>query len=128
MKLRARYLVGVVFSFVLAGLAGCGGGSEDDYTPATVDVTGSWEGNWESADNSGVFNFVMTQVDNDVTGINTRLGQFTGNVRGNVLYIDGTDLYGVVEGNMIAGVYTGNNGEVVTFQVQKQTTVDFVDL
>jgi hypothetical protein len=127
MKISA-IMVSLLLVFLGLALTGCGGGKEDDNRGPTVNVTGSWEGNWESADNSGIFNFVMTQIGNDVEGMNTRLGRFTGNVQANILYIDGTDLYGVVEGNNIAGVYTGNNGEVVTFQVQRQSGIDFVDL
>ena len=118
----------VLIIFLMFFLAGCGGGSEDDNRGPTVDVTGFWEGEWESADNFGIFNFLMTQNGADVEGMNTRLGQFTGGVRASILYIDGTDLYGVVNGDLMSGVYTGNNGEVVTFECQRKGTTDFVHL
>lgn len=102
-------------SIILLTFTGCGGGSEDDNRGPTVDVTGTWTGTFSDADSSGDFNFVMTQTGNDVEGINTRLGRFTGNVQANILYINGTDVYGIVNGNTLSGTYTGNNGTVVSF-------------
>lgn len=119
--------ISALIAFLILSLAGCGGGKEDDNRPPTVDVTGLWEGTWVNADNSGIFNFVMNQYGSHVEGINTRLGEFTGNVQANILYIDGTDLYGIVQGNTISGVYTGNLGEIVTFQCERRSTLDFAE-
>ena len=108
-------IVSLLLSIILLTFSGCGGGSEDDNRGPTVDVTGTWTGTWANASASGDFNFVMTQTGNDVEGINTRIGRFTGNVQANILYIDGTDVYGIVNGDDISGTFTGNDGAVVSF-------------
>jgi hypothetical protein len=111
--------VALFISTILLTFTGCGGGNEDDNRGPTVDVTGTWTGTWASADASGDFNFVMTQIGNNVEGINTRLGRFTGNVQANIFYIDGTDVYAIVNGDDISGTYTGNTGEVVSFSCER---------
>ncbi len=121
-------IIPTLLSIIMLSLAGCGGGKEDDHAGPTVDISGFWNGRWESADNSGAFNFIIAQNGNELTGINTRLGEFTGNVQGNTMYIDGTDLYGIIiNGVNISGVYTGNLGEIVTFEIVKSSTPDFVE-
>jgi len=125
---KAFSVILILIPILILSLVGCGGGKGDDNRGPTVDVTGFWEGEWESADNHGIFNFLMTQTGNNVEGINTRLGQFTGNVQANILYLDGTDLYGIVDGNKISGVYTGNSGEIVTFECSRQSSTDFVNV
>lgn len=113
---RISYTITVIlFALIFLTFTGCGGGNEDDHRGPTVDVTGTWTGTWSGASSSGDFNFVMTQTGNDVEGINTRLGRFTGNVQANILYIDGTDVYAIVKGNTMSGTYTGNKGEIISF-------------
>ena len=114
---KAFSVILILIPILMLSLIGCGGGKGDDNRWPTVDVTGFWEGEWESADNHGIFNFLMTQSGNNVEGLNTRLGQ-----------LNGTDLYGIVDGNKISGVYTGNNGEVVTFECSRKSSTDFVDV
>ena len=116
MTSKTAYAITAIFiSTILLSFTGCGGGKEDDNRSPTVDVTGSWTGTWSGAVESGDFNFVMTQTGNDVEGINTRLGRFTGNVQANNFYIKGTDVFGIVNGNTISGTYTDTIGEVISF-------------
>ena len=91
--------------------------------PPGADVSGSWTGTFDTAEVSGDFNFTMNMDgDGEVSGINTRLGRFTGDVSGLAFRIDATDVFATISlnGRSMTGTYTdAETGDVASFTCTK---------
>lgn len=123
----------LVSAFVLAalfGMFGCGGGGNGgNPLPAVADITGTWEGEAKDPGVTGNYwypiEFTFRQNDNTVTGISSwpGLARFKGKIDGNVLTIEGTDVYAYIsaDGAEIRGTYK-STGTVTTAGATATTT------
>jgi len=122
----ARTVRSVVAASLMMGLLvifGCGeGGGKGSPLPAVTDITGTWEGEARDPTVSGNYfypiEFTFRQNANTVTGVSSLpgLGRFRGTIDGNVLTIEGTDVYAYIsaDGNEIRGTFTSSGKAVTT--------------
>ncbi len=118
-KCFAAALLLVTLSVIL----GCGGGGGKANLVAPVaDITGTWEGEARDPNVSGNYffpiEFTFRQNTNTVTGVSSfpGLARFRGTIDGNVLAIEGTDIYAYIssDGSEIRGTYTASGTTVTT--------------
>jgi len=97
-------------------ILGCGGGGGGTLKPPVVDITGTWEGEAKDPGVTGDYwypiEFTFFQEGNRVSGISSLpgLARFEGKIDGNVLTIEGTDIYAYisVDGKEIRGSFTSS--------------------
>ena len=122
-EIRVSLLTAVCCLAVLL-FSGCGGDDAD--FPPTVDVTGTWRGNYSIiTDETDLttaeisIQMVLSQHGSQVTGITSLLGEITGKVNANIFTIDGTDLAARVDGNTMRGTFTSGTGHLRTFTLTR---------
>jgi len=122
MKRVPYVLVTILLMAVLVVIAGCGGeGNSDDVeTGKTLDVTGTWSGNWwrSDGDEEGTLITNLTQSGNSLDGDMT----FTSTT---FSYSQDTTVSGSVEGNdVVFGMAIGGNGSEVTIDYEGAVSED----
>ncbi len=112
-----RYSVVAVVVMAFCGILGCGGGGDGGkLLPPVTDITGSWEGEAKDPGVTGNYfypmEFTFRQNGNTVTGVSSfpGLARFKGKIDGNVLTIEGTDIYAYIssDGAEIRGTFTSS--------------------
>jgi len=140
-----RYLLGAFLLTAFCGILGCGSGGNGggNPLPPVTDITGTWEGEAKDPGVTGNFfypiEFTFVQNGNRVTGISSfpGLARFKGKIDGNVLSIEGTDIYAYItsdgQGNKeIRGTFTSSGlpggvdvpatgGQTATFWLRRVT-------
>ncbi len=119
-------------ALVVLSTAACGGTMESSSAPPTVDVTGSWAGQWGYTNASlggGQINMTVTQTGSKVSGNMTvtgtpvdRNGPVSGLVSGNelrVLYPTSITGRLVVQGDTMSGQIDGMNPANMTMKKVK---------
>jgi len=140
-----KYFLGVFVLITFCGILGCGsgGGGGGNPLPPVTDITGTWEGEAKDPGITGNFfypiEFTFVQNGNSVTGISSfpGLAKLKGKIDGNVLSIEGTDIYAYItsdgQGNKeIRGTFTSSGlpggvdagtagGQTATFWLRRVT-------
>ena len=114
-NLLAVVIVGL---FLLSAFAGC---IERDTTESeTIDLTGTWTGDWERSDGGeeGTLTAYLSQIGSSLSGDMT----FTSTTYS---YSEDTTVSGSVEGNKVVfGIATGGNGSTVTIDFEGTVSED----
>ncbi|NQT84898.1 hypothetical protein HQ563_17915 [bacterium] len=117
---NVKYLLPGLLFVAFCGIFGCGGGGGGgNPLPPVTDITGTWEGEAKDPGVTGNYwypiEFTIRQNGNTVTGISSLpgLAQFKGKIDGNVLTIEGTDIYAYITsdgsgGKEIRGSFTSS--------------------
>ncbi len=129
---NVKYLLSAILFVAFFGIFGCGGGGHNQsLLPPVADITGTWEGEAKDPGVTGNYwypiEFTFVQDGNKVSGISSfpGLARFSGRIDGNVLTIDGTDIYGYVssDGEEIRGSFTsaGIAGQTAILNLHRVT-------
>jgi len=114
-NLLAVVIVGL---FLLSAFAGC---IESDTTESeTIDLTGTWNGDWERSDGDeeGTLTAYLSQTGSSLSGNMT----FTSTTHS---YSEDTTISGSVEGNnVVFGIATGGDGATVTIDFDGTVSED----
>jgi hypothetical protein len=127
-----KYLLPAILFVAFCGIFGCGGGDGGGpLRPPVTDITGTWEGEAKDPGVSGNYwypiEFTFNQQGNKVSGISSLpgLARFSGRIDGNVLTIEGTDIYAYISstGEEIRGSFTsaGIVGQTAVFNLYRVT-------
>lgn len=115
-----KYLFAALLLVSFCGIFGCGsGGGGGNPLPPVTDISGTWEGEAKDPGVTGNYwypvEFTFVQNGNSVSGISSfpGLARFTGKIDGNVLTIEGTDIYAYITsdgkgGKEIRGSFTSS--------------------
>ena len=130
-----RYLFPALLLVGFCCIFGCGsgGGGGNALAPAT-DISGTWEGEAKDPGVTGNYwypvEFTFVQNGNRVSGISSfpGLARFEGKIDGNVLTIEGTDIYAYIlsdgtGGKEIRGSFTSSGalGQTANFYLRRVT-------
>lgn len=127
-----KYLLPAILFVAFCGIFGCGGGGDDgNLLPPVADITGTWEGEAKDPGVTGNYwypvEFTFNQDGNKVSGISSfpGLARFSGRIDGNVLTIQGTDIYAYIssDGEVIRGSFTsaGMAGQTAVLNLHRVT-------
>lgn len=116
-----KYVLPWVVLVALCGILGCDGGDGGgNLRPPVADISGTWEG-----PEGTNMEFTFVQSGNKVSGVSSLQGlaRFSGTINGNVLTIEGTDIYAYIssDGKEIRGSYTsaGIAGQTTAFNLRR---------